>query len=69
MTKPKATGTLRVNVWNLLDDGLEAPIRGGLYRAQKHSEWSLTKEQEDIITDKVHEYLLNWFSETFDFDA
>ena len=69
MTKPKATGELRVKVWNLLEDGIDGPIKSGLYLAQKYGQVELTDEEELIITEKIHEYLMNWFSETFDFDA
>ena len=57
-----------VDTWKLLDDGIEGPLRGGFYRGLKHqSGYVLTEEQIEYILEQQHNYLMNYFSETFRF--
>ena len=68
MTSPKATGTLRVNVYALLEDGIDGPLRAGLARAYKHSDSAPSFEETERLIQQQHTYLMNWFSEVFLFD-
>jgi hypothetical protein len=67
MPKPMIAGELRVNVWNLLSDGIYGPIKSGLYRSQKHGAVTLTPDQEDVITENIHNAMMTWFTEAFIF--
>lgn len=58
-------GALRVNVWRLLDDGIEGPIRLGINRAFKYDALTLTDEQQHRLEDTLHHELMLWFAETF----
>lgn len=66
--KPSIDGPIRVNVYKLVSDGIEAPIRFGINRAFKHSERSPTDDEIARLEDCVNQELLNWFCETFRFD-
>lgn len=64
----KIEGVLRVNIWRLLDDGVEGPLRYGIHRAFKHSDNELNDATIERIVNAQHDALMNWFSETFAFD-
>ena len=66
--KPVADGVIHVNIYRLVSDGIEAPIRFGINRAFKHDAPSLTDAQAERLEDAIHTELLNWFCETFRFD-
>ena len=66
--KPSIDGLIRVNVYKLVSDGIEAPIRFGINRAFKHSERGLTSEEVYRLEDTISQELLNWICETFRFD-
>jgi len=64
MTRPKLPP---VDVYRLLSDGLEGPLRYGLRRAFKHDVLSLTHQQEERLIGAQHDALMLWFSDTFQF--
>ena len=57
-----------VKVWRLISDGIEAPLMGGFMRGIKHIDVpGLDEDSISRIVETQHDYLLNWFSDTFDF--
>lgn len=58
----------RVNTWGLISDGLEGPLRAGFRKAIKHMDSDITDDEIDRIANVQHDYLMNWFAETFIFD-
>lgn len=56
-----------VDVYGLISDGLEGPLRGGSHRGIKHIACNLTQEQIDHVLEQQHRYLMDWFCETFQF--
>ena len=66
--KPKIDGLIRVNVYKLVLESLEAPLRYGISRAFKHSGPAITDEEITRLVDAQETELLNWFCETFRFD-
>mgnify|MGYP000867255165 CR=1 FL=1 len=66
--KPRIDGLVRVNVYKLVSEGIEAPLHFGIGRALKHGGPSMSdKEIERLVDAQMHE-LMNWFCETFRFD-
>lgn len=66
--KPRINGLIRVNIYKLVSESLEAPLRYGIRRAFKHSGPALTDEEITRLVDAQETELLNWFCETFRFD-
>lgn len=64
MTRPKLPP---VDVYRLLSDGLEAPLRCGIRRAFKHSGPALSDEEIDRLVEAQENELMNWFCDTFQF--
>ena len=56
-----------VDVWSLISDGLDAPLRYGIRRAFKHAGPALTDDEIDRLVAAQASELLNWFGETFRF--
>ena len=56
-----------VDTWALVSDGIEGPLRGGFRRGIKHMDVDVTDEEIERICEAQHNYLMNWFSETFRF--
>ena len=67
--KPRAEGVIRVNVYRLVADGIENPLRCGIRRAFKHDGPWLSDEQIERLVDAQAHELLNWFCEAFRFDG
>ena len=61
-------GLIRVNVYRLVADGIEAPLRYGIRRAFKYSGPAISDEEIERLVDAQSQELLNWFCETFRFD-
>ena len=66
--KTRAEGVIRVNIYRLVEDGIEGPLRHGIRRAFKHDGPGLSDEQIERLVDAQSHELLNWFCETFRFD-
>lgn len=56
-----------VDVWRLISDGIEGPLRGGFRRGIKHSDLDITDEEIERIIEAQNDYIMIWFSETFFF--
>lgn len=56
-----------VDVYRLISDGIEGPLRHGVYRAFKHDVLSLTDAQIDRLVEAQENELMNWFCDTFRF--
>lgn len=56
-----------VDVWGLVSDGIEAPLRYGMQRGIKHMDTNLTDEQINRILEQQHLELMSWFADTFRF--
>lgn len=57
-----------VNVYALIADGLDAPLRYGIRRAFKHAGPALSDEEIDRLVAAQEHELLGWFCETFKLD-
>lgn len=56
-----------VDTWALVSEGIEGPLRAGFRRGVKHSDLVITDEEIERICEAQHNYLMNWFSDTFRF--
>lgn len=59
---------MRVNTYRLVAEGIEGPLRAGLYRAYKHAGTPPTDQEIDRIVECQHAALMIWLSEAFYFD-
>lgn len=62
-------GCITVNVYKLVSDGIEAPIRLGINRAFKYSANEPSDEDRGRLEDSLHNELMIWFCDTFRFDG
>jgi hypothetical protein len=56
-----------VDVYRLISDGIEGPLRGGFMRGIKHLDCNLSQEQIEWVLEQQHSYLMDWMTETFRF--